>query len=207
VRHQQRRCDTVVRLAEGLTGDALDYGAGWGDLTDRLAPQFRRIVGVDADPVRSAYAAREFAPIEFRTCTATGTNFPDASFDVVFSTVVLHFVPSPAAYLAECRRLLRPGGHLVVLIQSPESMWMLARRLRRSAPQVQEWGGSTRAQFREFLEQSGFHPGREAGFYDPPFDRVETLGDIAISLMNTAGHALGIHGRWSYVGYCCRRMG
>lgn len=37
---------------------------------------------------------------------------PDGQFDLVLSSQVLEHVPNPAAYLAECRRLLKPGGVL-----------------------------------------------------------------------------------------------
>jgi SAM-dependent methyltransferase len=39
---------------------------------------------------------------------------PDASFDAVLSTQVLEHVDDPALYLAECRRVLRPGGRLLL---------------------------------------------------------------------------------------------
>jgi SAM-dependent methyltransferase len=39
---------------------------------------------------------------------------PDASFDLVFSTQVLEHVEDPQFYLRECRRLLKPGGKLIL---------------------------------------------------------------------------------------------
>lgn len=39
---------------------------------------------------------------------------PDASVDVVMSTQVLEHVTDPAVYLSECRRVLRPGGQLLL---------------------------------------------------------------------------------------------
>jgi SAM-dependent methyltransferase len=39
---------------------------------------------------------------------------PDASFDLIFSTQVLEHVEEPDLYLAECRRLLKPGGRLLL---------------------------------------------------------------------------------------------
>ncbi len=41
-------------------------------------------------------------------------DLPDASVDLVFSTQVLEHVPEPDAYLNECRRVLRPGGRLLL---------------------------------------------------------------------------------------------
>ncbi|MES2124539.1 MAG: class I SAM-dependent methyltransferase [Gemmatimonadota bacterium] len=213
-RHQGRRAATVLSLAEGLHGRALDYGAGWGDLTARLAPQFDPITGVDVSPERVAFAAGEFAPTPFRVCPAEGLEDADGSFDVVFSTVVLHFVPSPERYLAECRRVLRPDGALVVMIQNPDSMWMVARRLRRVRPArrgwdtgaIKTWGGSL-AEFRSWLAAQGFQIEREAGFYDPPLDRLGGPGDLALSAMNTVGHLLSIAEHWSYAGFRCRRAG
>ena len=47
-------------------------------------------------------------------------DLPDECADIVFSTQVLEHVPDPAAYLRECRRLLRSGG---VLILSTHGVW------------------------------------------------------------------------------------
>ncbi len=204
-RHQQRRTEAVLALSQGLSGDALDYGCGWGDLAARLAPQFSRITGVDVDAARVDFAAQEFAPIEFRQCRPDGLDFPDASFDVVYSIVVLHFTPSPVEYLAECHRVLRPGGTLVIMIQNPESMWMTARRLKGRRVR-QHWGGSTTDEFRAFLAAQRFTPEAEAGFYDPPFDRIRTGGDVVLSLLHLVGEATRWRRHWSYVGFRCRRV-
>lgn len=206
-RHQRRRAETVLHLARGLRGDALDYGCGWGDLTARLAAQFDRMIGVDADPARAAFAASEYAPIPFEPCPADGTRFADESFDVVFSVAVLPFVPDAARYLAECRRVLRPGGALVIMIPNPESMWMLGRRVRGTPVTPESWGGGTRKEFRNLLQRTGFRIEDEGGFYDPPFDHVRHPGDVVISFMNAVGALLRIPGRWSYVGYRARRDG
>ena len=202
--HQARRASTILGLAKGLSGVALDYGAGWGDLTAQLAPQFTRIIGVDADAARMGFAEREFAPIEFSVCAPDQLSFPDAMFDVVFSIAVLPFVPSPEGHLAECRRVLRPGGDLIIMIGNPESMWMQSRRLVGRHVLRQEWGGTSRAEFRDFLATCGFDVVVETGFYDPPNTHLKTPGDVAIALMNVAGNALNLRGYWSYVAYRCR---
>ncbi|HEY3933845.1 MAG TPA: class I SAM-dependent methyltransferase [Gemmatimonadales bacterium] len=193
-------------MAEGLGGVALDYGAGWGDITALLARQFDRIVGVDIDPARVEFAAAEWAPIEFSECSDHGVAFGNASFDAVFSIVVMHFSPSADAYLAECRRVLRPDGTLVIVIQSPESMWRVIRRMRGRL----SWDGGIGAEslqgFREVLERGGFTIDRTAGFFDPPFDRMQGPADLLLSIMNGVGQLLGFDRHWSYVGFRCRRV-
>lgn len=214
--HQARRAATVTGLAAGLSGRALDYGAGWGDLTARLAPQFDEIEGVDVGADRVAFAAAEYAPIRFTQCPTDGLDAPDASFDTVFSTVVLHFVPSPEEYLAECHRVLRAGGTLVVTIQNPDSMWMTLSRLRKpnrsvpgwssgSSSQIKVWDG-TLATFRDWLTKQGFAIAAHAGFYDPALDRLRTPGDVVLAALNLVGHTLSLPGRWSYAGFRCRRV-
>jgi SAM-dependent methyltransferase len=49
---------------------------------------------------------------------AAGTGFPDASFDACVSLHTLNWHPRPLPLLAECRRLLRPGGHAIILSYS-----------------------------------------------------------------------------------------
>lgn len=203
-RHQARRADAVLALACGLSGDALDYGCGWGDLTARLAPQFRSIVGVDVDPARVAFAAAEYAPIPFATCRPDGLDLADQSVDVVVSTVVLHFVADPDAYLAECRRVLRPGGYLVIMIPNPDSMWMVGRRLLGRRGLRTGWGGTMLSEFPPVLARHGFGVEAQRGFYDPPFDRVRTAGDVALSVMNAVGHTAGLARHVSYAGFRAR---
>jgi SAM-dependent methyltransferase len=55
------------------------------------------------------------APVEFGPGQATELPFPDGAFDVVTSTQVYEYVQDIPAALAEARRVLRPGGRLLVL--------------------------------------------------------------------------------------------
>jgi ubiquinone/menaquinone biosynthesis C-methylase UbiE len=205
-RHQVRRVATVLDLARGLGGRALDYGSGWGDITARLAPQFNEIVGVDADAARVEFARAEYAPLQFSLCREERTDFEDQSFDAVFSIVVLPFVPSAEQHVAECRRLLRTGGTLVIMLPNPESLWMQARRWRGRPVQGRTWGGQTRTEVRAFLSTYGFRVERENGFYDPAFERLHNVGDVVLSFMGAVAHGLKVPGRWSYVGFRCQRQ-
>ncbi|MCW2543162.1 MAG: ubiquinone biosynthesis protein [Frankiales bacterium] len=108
---------TVDQKYPGLShGDALDFGCGLGRLTQPLAELFQRAVGVDiSEPM--VVQARQLNQAGDRCQFVHNTRadlqqFPDESFDLVYSHIVLQHIPQPftKAYLAEFRRVLRPGG-------------------------------------------------------------------------------------------------
>jgi SAM-dependent methyltransferase len=106
-------------LAEG--GSVLDFGCGYGGRT----VEFQRLagglaVGLDVDPrmmapaiafARSAGAGR----VAFAAGVGEELPFADASFDHVLSYDVLEHVHEPERCLAECFRVLKPGGSLMLV--------------------------------------------------------------------------------------------
>src|SRR5262245_34773268 len=88
--HQRRRHRAILRMLRRLHGDVPDYGCGYGDLTYAIS-RTHRVRGVDLDPERVAFARCEYAPLEFQVCAPDDAPFPDASFDVVASIVVVNF--------------------------------------------------------------------------------------------------------------------
>ncbi len=99
-------------------GRILDLGCGAGHATLPLAAAFpaAEVHGVDLGAPMLRYASARAAAlgqaIHFSQDDATRTKFPDASFDLITSTLLLHEMPRPAilALFRECHRLLRPGG-------------------------------------------------------------------------------------------------
>jgi SAM-dependent methyltransferase len=94
----------VGRLELGPGARVLDFGSAEMPYRD-LFPEGVELVG--ADLPGNPDAALEIAPDETLPV-------PDASFDAVLSTQVLEHVDDPALYLSECRRVLRPGGRLLL---------------------------------------------------------------------------------------------
>lgn len=102
----------------------LDVGCGTGSLA--LAAKGRvgaagAVQGIDPSPAmigRSRHkAAKAGADVRFDTAFVQSLPFEDARFDVVLSTLMLHHIPRaerPAA-IAEMRRVLKPGGRLLVV--------------------------------------------------------------------------------------------
>lgn len=125
-----------------LGGTCLEIGCGAGRITHALAEDFERVVALDvsADMIDLARAVSP-GHVEFRQVDGTEIPLEDASVDGVFTCHVLQHLDGlrPVAdYLAEARRVLRPGGSLMVqlgLHSAPMPLWARAReevRLWRS---------------------------------------------------------------------------
>jgi SAM-dependent methyltransferase len=99
---------------------ALDFGSGVGRLTRALARRFDRAVGVDISEVMVASASRldnGTGACEFRVnTTADLAQFETASFDFVYSSIVLQHLPSAEAieaYVGEFLRVAKADGLVV----------------------------------------------------------------------------------------------
>jgi ubiquinone/menaquinone biosynthesis C-methylase UbiE len=114
----------TATLAQLQPGDAvLDVGCGTGTLALEVARRVGRagrVAGVDPGTEQiaraRAKATRRHLPIEFQVGVIEQLAFPDRSFDVVFSTLMMHHLPTPLKRqgLAEIARVLKPGGRLVI---------------------------------------------------------------------------------------------
>lgn len=93
--------------------DVLELGAGWCDFSNNV--QAGRVVAMDLDATVARAAAEHVEPV-IGDCTDLG-KFGDGEFDVVFASNLLEHLDRPAAgrLLSEAKRVLRPGGQLILL--------------------------------------------------------------------------------------------
>jgi SAM-dependent methyltransferase len=125
--------DLLERWAGGVAGRRLlEIGAGFGLFVAEACRRGADAAGVEPDDP-SIYAA---FPISQRVLSAYGLAcdriqpgvgeslpFPDASFDLVYSTNVLEHTRDPVAVIAEAARVLRPGGVLQIVVPNYRSLY------------------------------------------------------------------------------------
>jgi SAM-dependent methyltransferase len=139
------------RALEARPGEAiLDLGSGPGILACELAAEVGptgKVTAVDVSAEMNAIAARRVEEaglgeqVEVVLGDAAALAFPDDCFDAAISTQVLEYVEGVDGALRELRRVLRPGGRLVVLDTDWDTLVWSARDEVRLARISEGWSG------------------------------------------------------------------
>jgi len=117
---QRNRLDMrIVFLPAIRGGRLLDVGCGSGAALAIMRSMGWQVEGVDLDP-RAVEVARGLG-IDARVGTVESQHYPDASFDAIMMSHLIEHVLDPASVIAECHRILRPGGRLGITTPNAES--------------------------------------------------------------------------------------
>lgn len=112
----------ILDLAGDVAGrQVLDAGCGSGPLFAALRDRGAIVTGFDSS-TKMVELARQRLGADVALCVAdvgSPLPFPDGAFDDVIAALVLHYLEDWTAPLAELRRVLRPGGRLIMAVNHP----------------------------------------------------------------------------------------
>ncbi len=135
--------------------DVADLGCGEGHLTIETARWARKVIAVDRSTevlarARALARRRGVRNIVWKRSDFTRVPIADASVDLVLLSQALHHADDPAALVREARRVLRPGGRVLVLELRPhEESWVRTTLGDR-------WLGFSDADLAHLLTSAGF---------------------------------------------------
>jgi SAM-dependent methyltransferase len=139
---------------------ALDLGCGEGDFTAELARAGASPGGVDVARAALARAQARHPGLDFRPAPIDGPlPLEDGSFELVWASEVIEHVADTARWLSEVRRVLVPGGRLLLTTPAHGRLRVALGGLERfSEPLGDHLHLYTEASLRGVLEEFGFQP-------------------------------------------------
>lgn len=128
----------------------LEIGCGLGTDGAQFAQAGAYYTGVDLTDAAVELARKRFElfqlPGTFRTADAEGLDFPNDSFDIVYSHGVLHHTPDTAGAVKEVHRVLKPGGRAIVMLYHRDSYNYRVNisMLRRAGVHLLRWNSGVK---------------------------------------------------------------
>ncbi len=184
LRARAERSPFARLLDRAIPGDAriLEMGCGTGQMSLYLARADRVVIGADltrASLLLGASAAHRFGldRVQFVETDLLRPGLRAGSFDVVYSSGVLHHTPDPRASFARIVQLARPGGMIVVGLYN--TFARIPLRLRRLAARLSRYRWIP---FDPVLRDRENEPARREAWlrdqYQHPEEHRHTLGEV-----------------------------
>jgi SAM-dependent methyltransferase len=184
LRARAERSEFARLLDRAIPGNArvLDLGCGTGQMSLYLARADRVVVGADltrASLQLGAAAARRFRldRVQFVETDLQQPGLRKGSFDVVYSSGVLHHTPNPRASFARIAQLARPGGMIVLGLYN--AFARIPFRLRRLVARL---SGYRWMAFDPVLRDRNNEPARREAWvrdqYQHPEEHRHTLAEV-----------------------------
>jgi ArsR family transcriptional regulator len=149
-----------------------DLGCGAGHIAEALAPCVKRVIAIDeSGPMLAAARARleSHENVELRTGTIEALPIEDASLDAAVLFLVAHFITDPTKVMREIRRVLKPGGRLLIVDL------MSHDRIEYVVQLGHVWQGFDGDQVKAWLTDAGFTACRYRALPDDPDAKGPTL--------------------------------
>lgn len=109
--------DILAELEKENFTDVLDAGCGTGAVISLLAEKYpeKHYTGIDLSPkMIEVAAAKGVKGAKFICGDCENLPFDPESFDVITCSMSFHHYPHPVDFLRSCKRVLRPGGRLII---------------------------------------------------------------------------------------------
>lgn len=166
--HDERQflaqCREIARRTgvERGPGAFLDLGCGSGSTVRAASRAGWEALGIDLDPALVAIG-REQLGVDLRCGTLPDPTLPDGHFDFIRMRDVIEHLPNPREVLVELRRLLAPGGTLLVATPNEGSLParlrnLLWRREVAAVPPPHHLHGFAPGTLERILHAAGFAP-------------------------------------------------
>ncbi|MGV0643126.1 class I SAM-dependent methyltransferase [Mycolicibacterium sp. XJ2546] len=161
-----RRHEVVYqRLADRCAGrDVLEAGCGEGYGADLIADVARRVIGLDYDESTVAHVCARYPRVEMHHGNLAALPLTDGEVDVVVNFQVIEHLWDQEQFVAECLRVLRPGG--VLLMSTPNRITFSPGRDTPVNPfHTRELNA---AELTDLLSGAGFRMERVSGVFHGP---------------------------------------
>jgi ubiquinone/menaquinone biosynthesis C-methylase UbiE len=143
-------------VAEALGGrrveTLIDLGTGTGRMLEVLADSYKRGIGIDSSRemlavARSRLATAGITHAQVRLGDIGDVDLTAGPADVIVIHQVMHYFDDPGRMLAQARRLLKPGGEMIIVDFAPHDLEFLRsehahRRLGLSQAQMSGWAAT-----------------------------------------------------------------
>ncbi len=119
----------------------LCLGCGTGEECQRLKGQGAvDITGIDKESELIKLAQETYQDVTFATMPMENIDFPENTFDVVYSSLVMHYASDWTIPLAQVRKVLKPGG--IFLFSTHHPIWWGAEKSRQQDNFITRLGAS-----------------------------------------------------------------
>lgn len=115
-------CDTLNRRLDGRTGRLLEIGCGWGDFLLEAHRRGFEVNGIEFSPDATAVANKRLGAERVKSGVLEENSFPPGCFDVIAFFDVIEHVRDPRQFLDRVGRLIRPGGMVMIVAPSLDSL-------------------------------------------------------------------------------------